>query len=70
MKESTSLSGTKNDAIQVVAAEIRREADDRKAEARTMRTKHQFFTVMTILLGVAAPAIVTYDPPSSSGFVI
>jgi hypothetical protein len=45
-----------------VANEIQEEAKELKQEAKNMRTKHQFFTVATILLGVSAPAFVTYTP--------
>jgi hypothetical protein len=50
------------DPVQKVAAEIRTESTKLTKEAESMRWKHRFFTVMTVLLGVAAPAVVTYTP--------
>jgi hypothetical protein len=54
---------SEQDPVLDVASEIRSEVEDLKREASSMRDKHQFYTVITILLGVAAPAIVTYTPP-------
>jgi hypothetical protein len=50
--------------ILIVANEIQIEAKELRQEAKGMRAKHQFFTTATILLGVAAPAFVTYTPRS------
>ncbi|BDC46007.1 DUF4231 domain-containing protein [Paraburkholderia terrae] len=49
------------DPVQKTTAEIQDEVERLKREAEGMRGKHQFFTVATILLGVAAPALVTYS---------
>ena len=46
-----------------VVSEIALKADKLEVESRRFRRLHQAFTVLTILLGVAAPAIVTYSPP-------
>ncbi|GGC99417.1 DUF4231 domain-containing protein [Undibacterium terreum] len=53
---------TEEDAIVSVIKDIRDEAFELKCKAENMQMKHQFFTVLTILLGVAAPAFVTYNP--------
>ncbi len=67
MTDSAKSTTEAEDTIQLVAKEIQIEAANLKAEAQTMRVKHQFFTVATILLGVAAPAFVTYSPTQGSG---
>lgn len=64
MTESTDQS---TDPVLTVANEIQAEARGLKRDALRMRMKHQLFTVATILLGVAAPAFVTYTPPQGSG---
>ena len=52
-----------SDPVLEVRSEIRAESAGLKRESKSMRFRHQFYTVTTILLGVIAPAVVTYTPP-------
>ncbi|HYU32871.1 MAG TPA: DUF4231 domain-containing protein [Thermoanaerobaculia bacterium] len=56
------------DPLVEVASEIAKKARDLESESRSLRRWHQVFTVLTILLGVSAPAAVTYSPPDSYAF--
>jgi hypothetical protein len=58
-KEPISNSGQQ--AVFDVIKKINTEALKLKREAKWMHSKHQVFTVSTILLGVSAPAVVTYS---------
>ena len=51
------------DPIEATVDEIRKESESLQSEASRMKFRHHFFTVTTILLGVAAPAFVSYTPP-------
>jgi hypothetical protein len=48
---------------QRVVDELNRRAEKLEREASSLRFRHQFYTVTTILLGVLAPATVSYEPP-------
>ncbi len=45
--------------------DIHGKAEQLDREAKQMRRAHQLSTILTILLGVAAPAFVTYTPPAN-----
>jgi Protein of unknown function (DUF4231) len=47
-----------------VISELDRKAEKLEKEASSLRFRHQFYTVTTILLGVIAPATVSYAPPN------
>ena len=53
------------EAVNDVIVKINLEALKLKKEAKWMHSKHQILTVSTILLGVIAPAVVTYSSASS-----
>jgi hypothetical protein len=62
------MSETSSDPIVNVTEKISSRIDLLEQESRKMRVYHQVFTVTTILLGVAAPAAVTYAAPPSFEF--
>jgi hypothetical protein len=51
-----------NKTLDTVIERIEKEATRLKGHAKKMHFSHHFFTVSTILLGVSAPALVTYTP--------
>jgi len=63
---SASASEKIEDPVEAVASEILKKADGLEHDAKWLRRWHQWFTVLTILLAVAAPAVVTYTPPVGS----
>ena len=52
-------------AVLQTAEEIASRARALERESKRLKAYHQFFTILTILLGVTAPALVTYSPPST-----
>ena len=60
---SPSVSVKIEDPVDAVASEILKNSNGLENEAKWLRRWHQWFTGLTILLGVAAPAVVTYTPP-------
>lgn len=52
-----------DESVLQVTQEISSKARTLEQEASRNRFNHQLFTILTILLGISAPALVTYSPP-------
>ncbi len=66
---STSSEPQGNDSVLQATQEITSKARSLERESNRMRFSYQLFTVLTILLGVSAPAFVTYSPPATIDLV-
>lgn len=51
------------DDIDSVIRDTEKRSQDLESEARYLRSRHQIYTVSTIILGVIAPAAISYTPP-------
>lgn len=60
--DSTKSAGAS--AIEGVIGDVNKKADSLERESHGMRSRQQASTVATIILGVSAPAIVTYSAPA------
>jgi hypothetical protein len=54
-----------DESLRQVIGSISRKAAELESESRRLRRLYQTFTVLTILLGVSAPAVVTYTAPAA-----
>jgi hypothetical protein len=59
-----------SEALVQISEEIVGKARRLEREASRMRSYHQLFTILTILLGIGAPALVTYTPPATVDTVV